>query len=246
MPGLCINSGTFFDHVIKKGNPTGAKPQLGESVRLNFNAYLLNGTKIWTSENTDKIPYIRPYGLGFFLLRGLERGMNLLRTGESATFYMPFYLAFGSYAYDNIPAYSVIKMNIEFVNSRTEVKQIDDYLQEKQFPVSDRTADNLVLIRTNTVSGDTIGPGKTVTVKYQGKLLTGQIFDKGTTPLTFTTGTGQVKSGFDRAVRKMRKGEKAIAIFPSNLGYGKEGARNANGEYLILPYSPLQFELEVQ
>ena len=237
------SSGLYY--VVKKANPTGVKPKLEESVRINFNAYLLNGTKIWSSDNTDKFAFIRPYGLGFFL-RGVERGLNLIRTGESATFYMPFYLAFGSYAYDNIPAYSVIKMNVEFVSSRTEVQQIDDFIKEKQFPVSERTTDNLVIVRSNTVTGDTIGSGKSVTVGYKGKFLTGETFDKGDKPLTFTTGTNYTKPGFDRAIRKLRKGEKAIIMFPSALGYGKEGAKDGYGNYVILPYTPLQFEVEVQ
>ncbi len=237
------SSGLYY--VVKKSNPTGAKPKSEEAVTINFNAYLLNGTKIWSSENTNKYPFMRPYGLGFFL-RGVERGLNLIRTGESATFYMPFYLAFGSFAYDNIPAYSVIKMNVEFVSSRTEVKQIDDFIQQKQFPVSERSADNLVIVRTNTVTGDTIGSGKSVTVNYKGKFLTDEIFDKGEQPLTFTTGTNRVVPGFDRAIRKMRKGEKAIIIFPSALGYGKNGGKDGYGNFVIYPYTPIQFEIEVK
>ncbi|MCF2445278.1 FKBP-type peptidyl-prolyl cis-trans isomerase [Dyadobacter sp. CY345] len=237
------SSGLYY--VVKKSNPTGAKPKTQEAVTINFNAYLLNGTKIWSSENADKYPFMRPYGLGFFL-GGVERGLNLIRTGESATFYMPFYLAFGSFAYDKIPAYSVIKMNVEFVSSRTEVKQIDDFIQQKQFPVSERSTDNLVIVRTNTVTGDTIGSGKVVSIAYKGKLLTGEVFDKGEKPLSFTTGRNEVIPGFDRAIRKMRKGEKATIIFPSTLGYGKNGAKDGYGNYVIYPYSPLQFDVEVQ
>jgi len=236
------DSSTLY-YVIRKANPTGSKPKEGESVRINFNAFLLDGTKIWSSENTDKFPFVRPYGFGF-LLKGMERGLNIIRTGEVATFYLPFYLAYGSYDYGNVPAYSVIKVNVEFVSTRGEVKQIDDFIQEKQFTVSERTADNLVIVRSNTVTGDTIGSGKAVNIKYKGKFLSGQIFDNGEKPLAFTTGTNAVVPGFDRAVRKMRKGEKAIIIFPSALGYGKNGYI-INNQYAIYPYSPLQFEIEV-
>jgi FKBP-type peptidyl-prolyl cis-trans isomerase len=168
-----------------------------------------------------------------------------MRVGESATFYMPFYLAFGSYAADDIPAYSVIKMNMELVSSRTEVQQIDDYIKEKQLTVTERSADNLVIVRTNTVTGDTIGIGKSVSIRYQGKLLTGGIFDKGATPYTFTTGSPSVIPGFDRAIRKLRKGEKATIIFPSALGYGKTGSQGTSIFTTIYPYSPITFDVEV-
>lgn len=236
------SSGLYY--VIKKANPTGAKPKAEESVRLNFNGYTLDGRKVISSENTDKIPFVLPYNMGFLPI-GMERGINLIRVGESATFYMPFYLAFGSYASDNIPAYSVIKLNMELVSSRTEVQQIDDFIKEKQLTVSERSTDNIVIVRNNIVTGDTIGIGKAVNIKYQGKLLTGVIFDKGSLPLAFTTGDGRNIIGFDRAIRKLRKGEKATIIFPSALGYGKKGAPNSNGGYAIYPYSPIMFDVEV-
>jgi len=236
------SSGLYY--VIKKANPTGAKPKAEESIRLNFNGYTLDGRKVISSENTDKIPLVLPYNMGF-LLRGMERGINLMRIGESATFYMPFYLAFGSYASDGIPAYSVIKMNMELVSSRTEVQQIDDFIKDRQLTVSERSADNLVIVRTNTVTGDTLGKGKVVSIKYKGMLLTGAVFDPGTKPLDFTTGNGRTIPGFDRAIRKMRKGEKAIIIIPSALGYGKNGVQGSSIFNTIYPYAPITFDVEV-
>ncbi|MCF0057788.1 FKBP-type peptidyl-prolyl cis-trans isomerase [Dyadobacter sp. CY356] len=235
------SSGMYY--VLKKANPTGAKPKAEEGVRLNFNAYTLDGKKVASSENTEKIPFVRPYNLGF-LLGGMERALNILRVGESATLYMPFYLAFGSYSSDNVPAYSVIKMNIEVVNSRSEVQQINDFIAENKLTVSDRSTDNLVIVRNNTVTGDSIGIGKTVSFTYKAKLLTGAIFDNGANTLSITTGDGKYVPGFDRAMRKLRRGEKATIIFPSALGYGKTGVQSS-GVYLVYPYSPIRFDVEV-
>ncbi|MBE9465656.1 FKBP-type peptidyl-prolyl cis-trans isomerase [Dyadobacter subterraneus] len=239
------SSGMYY--VLRKANPAGAKPKAEEGVRLNFNGYTLDGRLVASSVNTDKIPFVRPYNLGF-LLGGMERALNILRVGESATLFMPFYLAFGSYSSDNIPAYSVIKMNIEVVNSRSEVQQIDDFIAANKLTVSERTTDNLVIARTNTVTGDSIGTGKIVNISYKGKLLTGATFDNGDKPYSFTTGTGGMTGGpvigFDRAIRKLRKGEKATIVFPSAIGYGKAGVQ-ASGIYYIYPYSPISFDVEV-
>lgn len=236
------SSGMYY--VLRKANPSGAKPNAQDGVRLNFNAYTLDGRKVASSDNTNKIPFVRPYNLGF-LLGGMERALNIIRVGESATLFMPFYLAFGSYASDDVPAYSVIKMNIEVVSSRSEVQQIDDFIAANKLTVTDRTSDNLVIVRTNTVTGDSIGIGKAVNIAYKGRLLTGAIFDNGDKPYPFTTGSGMAIPGFDRAIRKLRKGEKATILFPSALGYGKNGYQVSSGIYYVYPYSPLWFDVEV-
>ena len=235
------SSGLYY--VLKKTNPAGAKAKVGDEINIKFEGYLLNGTKVISSSD-ENMRHIYPFGSGIRFgvpSPGMEVAVNLLRTGEKATLFMPFYLAFGNYDQGNIPAYSPIKMNLEFVSARSEVQQINDFLAKKQFNVSERTSDNLVIIRTNTVTGDTLGVGKSVLVKYTLKFLDDTKVQEGTN-YPITTGTGRSIVGFDRAVRKMRKGEKIIAIFPSALGYGKTLQQ---GNINILPYTPLQFELEV-
>lgn len=228
-------------YVVRKANPTGNKVKVGDEVNIKFNGFLLNGTKVFSSVNDKNTSFSYPFGTGLgFVPAGMELSVNRMRVGEINTVFMPFPFAYGSYDQGNIPAHSPLKINIEVVSARSEVKQIDDFLAKKQFVVSERTSDNLVIVRTNSVTGDTLGSGKSVTVKYIVKLLDDTKVQEGNYP--FTTGTGSVIKGFDRAVRKMRKGEKIITIFPSSLGYGSTGV---NGTVPILPYSPLQYELEV-
>ncbi|WP_254561625.1 FKBP-type peptidyl-prolyl cis-trans isomerase [Dyadobacter diqingensis] len=233
------SSGLYY--VVRKANPTAKTPKIGDKVNIKFNGYLLNGTKVVSSENDKSLPFLYPFGTGLgYVLAGMELSINRMRVGEVNTIFMTFPFAFGSYAQGNIPAHSALKMNIELVSSRTEVEQIDDFLTKKQFTVSERTSDNLVIVRTNTVTGDTLGVGKSVNVKYTLKLLDDTKVQEST--YSITTGTNGAIAGFDRAVRKMRKGEKIITVFPSSLGYGKQ---LINGTVSIPPYSPLQYELEV-
>jgi FKBP-type peptidyl-prolyl cis-trans isomerase len=223
-------------YITRKANPNGLRPKLGDAATVKFTGYLLtNNTKVLSIPGDSSFSF--PVGGNATGLAGLERSVALIKTGEKATFLLPFYLAFGQIERVNIPAYSAIRLEVELLKTRTEVQQIDDFIAKKGFKVSERTADNLVLIRTNTVTGDTLGVGKSVNVKYLGKLLSDTKFDEGT--LSITTGTGSVIPGFDRAVRKMRKGEKAIVVFPSPLGY------RSTGYNTIPPYTVLQFELEV-
>jgi FKBP-type peptidyl-prolyl cis-trans isomerase FkpA len=90
--------------------------------------------------------------------------------------------------------------------------------------------------------------GKNVVVNYTGWLYDptktdgkGLQFDTsvGTTPLTFTIGSGQVIQGFDRGVNGMKAGGARRMVIPPSLGYG--AARNAS----IPPYATLVFEVEL-
>ncbi len=222
-------SGYYF--LTRVANPKGDSAKLGDAATVALTGYLLNGSKI----TSDTVSF--PVG-GFTLLSGIELGIRKMNTGEKAALFLPYYLAFGSTARTNIPAYSPIRMEMQFLKTRTEVQQIDDFLLKKKFIVSERTSDNLVIIRTDTTKGAPIGPGKSVSVKYIGKFLSDTKFDEGTLP-PFTTNTGAVVSGFDQAVQKLPLKGKAIVIFPSPLGY------KATGNSSIPPYTPLQFEIEI-
>jgi FKBP-type peptidyl-prolyl cis-trans isomerase len=229
---------TGLYYIIRKANPSGMRARTGDAATVKLNGYLLNGTKVLSIEKDSSFSFpALGYSTSF---PGLERAIFLMKTGEKATFLVPFYLAFGTIDRVNIPAYSVIRLELEFIKTRTEKQQIDDFLNIKKFPVSERTSDDLVIVRTNTVTGDTLGVGKSVTVKYVGKFLNDKKFDEGS--FNHTTGTSGIIAGFDRAIRKLRKTEKAIIIFPSTLGYKDLGSPNGS----IPRYTPLQFEIEVQ
>ena len=235
LTGKVTHESTGIVYYKRKVNATGEAAKTGDAATVKVIGYLLNGTKVLGVANDSSLTF--PVGGNTTGIGGIELGIYLMRTGEKASLFLPYYLGFGSGAQTNVPAYSPIRMEMEFIKTRTEVQQINEYLAAKQFVPSERSTDNLIIIRTNTVTGDTLGSGKSVSVKYTGKLLDGTQFDTGTIPVT--TGTGGVIPGFDRAVRRMRKTEKAIIIFPSSLGY--KGTSNAK----IAAYSPLQFELEI-
>lgn len=239
-------------------NPTGAKPVTGDEVTVRYNAYLLNGNKVWTSEK-DTSKYIKfPQNGGYnFILPGMSRAFNFMRVGEKAKLFLPFYLGFyGNYTWlltgysgATIPDYSPIRVDVEILSKRSELEQINDYIKAKKLVVTERTTDNLVIIKTTAVTtGDTLGSDKKVTIKYIGRLLDGTVFDPGTDPLVFVTGTGKNTfiTGFDRAIRKLKLGEKATIILPSALAYTYNGRINStNTNFTIRPYQPISFDVEV-
>ncbi|CAG5008978.1 hypothetical protein DYBT9275_04396 [Dyadobacter sp. CECT 9275] len=230
-----IKDTTGLYYITRKPNPTGEKPKVGDAATVKISGYLLsNGTKVISA--VDDKPISFSVG-GFVLLGGIERSPFLMRTGEKTTFLLPYYLAYGAEARTNVPAYSPIRLEMELIKTRTELQQIDEYILEKKFVVTERTPENLFIIRTDTTTGPPIGSGKSVRVKYVGRFLDGTKFDEDTP--TVTTNTGQWAKGFDLAIQKLPAKGKAIIVFPSSLGYG------ATGKGPIMPYTPLQFEIEI-
>jgi peptidylprolyl isomerase len=59
-------------------------------------------------------------------------------------------------------------------------------------------------------------------------------------PLSFELGAGRVIKGWDEGVAKLRIGDHAILVIPSNLAYGSRGAGG-----VIPPDSTLIFVVEV-
>ncbi len=234
-------SGLYF--VNRGTNPQGVRPKVGDEVAVYYQMYTLDGTLIDSTTTSAQKPLRFPLGINY-LLPGMERGISLMRTGEKMTLLIPFYLAFGDASYSKVPAYSPIRVEMQLTEVRNEAKQIADYVKAKDYFVSETTPSGITIIRQNTVAGDTLGKGKSVSVNYVGKTLDAKEFDKGT--FQFVTGTGAAVSGFDEGIRRLRKGEKAILVFPSKLGYGSRGQRNQQQTaYVIPPYAPLIFEVEV-
>lgn len=236
-----IRDTSGLHYVVHVANPSGRRPSRGESVAISFKMFTLQGGFIDSA--SVKEPFTFPFGAGV-MLPGLERGISQLRQGEKATILLPFYLAFGNVAYERVPAYSAIRVELEVLSIKNEAEQIGSFTRTLVDPVSYVTPRGVRVVRLNAVSGDSLGAGKLVGVFYTGKLLDGQQFDKG--GFDYTTGTGGLIAGFDEGIRSLRSGEKALLIFPSSLGYGAAGIRNQQtGGFSIPPYAPLIFEVEV-
>ena len=91
--------------------------------------------------------------------------------------------------------------------------------------------------------GETVPKGTNVTVHYTGKLEDGSVFDSSVTrgtPFTFQVGKGKVIAGWDIAITKLKKGDKATITIPAHYGYG------AHGSPPVIPKdATLIFDIEV-
>ena len=222
-------AGYYF--LKRKANPSGDSARIGESATVVRKAFLLNGTAVLS--DTFSFPVWTDYAT----IVGLQLGVRQILTGEKASLFIPFHLGYGSTTVDKIPGYSPIRMEIELLSSLSEPEQIDKYINEKKIRVTERTSDNLVISRLDTLTSAPIGLGKTVNVKYVGRRLDGSKFGEGT--VSVMTGSNNTIKGFDLGVQKLPAKGKALLIFPSTIGYGSAGNSD------ILGYTPLVFEVEV-
>ena len=96
---------------------------------------------------------------------------------------------------------------------------------EKNFPNYEKDANGIYYKVLQKGSGSKTGRGKSVAVDYKGYLIDGSVFDssEGRAPLSFTTGAGQMISGFDIMVQDMQLGEKRTIVIPPDLAYGERG-----------------------
>jgi FKBP-type peptidyl-prolyl cis-trans isomerase FkpA len=135
----------------------------------------------------------------------------------------------------------------------TEETKIEKYLKENRI-YSKPTASGLYFISKKKGKGKKAKPGLVVKVNYTGRLLDGRIFDSSIEedakeaginrpefkPIEFVLGKGQVITGWDEGIAKMREGGKAKLVIPSHLAYAGRGAGA-----MIPPYTPLTFDVEL-
>lgn len=227
---------------------TTATPAVADLVTLHYKLTLLDGTFV---DSTSKAA-----NQSKSLIFGVSQSMftlpvSLMKAGDKGTFLLPSSLAFGGNTFGSVPAYSVIKAEVEVVSIKNQAAQITSMKTVYGFSNPETTTSGLVFQKTlENPTGAAVTNGQSVKVNYTGRLgygyiqtdATGKvIYDSkfGSGALTFTAGAGQLIPGFEETVLKMKVGEKAKAILPYTIAYGTAGNSSIPG------YSPLYFEIEV-
>lgn len=141
-----------------------------------------------------------------------------------------------------------------------QIDSIENYIRKNLKASPDSVMYGYYYIQTKApVDTAAIDPTSTVYVNYTGRLLDDHVFD--TTDDRTAKDAGVYKSGrtyepygvalkedytemstvrgFSYCVSKMKKGEKGICIFFSDLGYG------SSGQSSIPAFSPLRFDIEM-
>lgn len=227
---------------------TTAKPVGADLVTLHYKLTLLDGTLVDSTSRAANQTKSIVFGVtqSIFTLP-----VSMLRAGDKATFLLPSTLAFGGNSFGSVPAFAVIRAEVEVISIKNQADQIASMQKDYGLTNPEKTSSGLLFQKTlENPTGAAVAQGQSVKLNYLGRLGYGfiqtdatnkVIYDSkfGAGTLTFTTGSGQLIAGFEEAVLKMKVGEKAKAILPYTIGYG------TNGNSTIPGYSPLYFEIEV-
>lgn len=228
-------SGSGIYYAVTQTNSAGRQVLAGDEVTVQYKLSLLNGT--FVDSTTAAKPASLIWGASS-IISGFLEAIYLLKEGEKGIFLIPASQAFGSSVNGNIPANSVLRLDLKIEKLRTEDQQIDDYITNKKLTLTDKTSTGLRFISvTKVASGSELKAPNVVTVKYTGTLLNDKQFDTGTFDVTI--GSGGVISGFAEAIQKLKLGEKGKFILPSKIAYGTSGSGT------IPPYTPLVFDIEI-
>ena len=260
-------TGVFYQFFNKSDGES--KPKASDFVIVNMKLTNENDSTLFDSK---KVPNTPDGGIMFPLMESrlhgnLEEGLLTMNKGDSASFIV---LADSVYKGAQLPKSvvkgSYIKFFVKLINVRTkddvmgEQKKLTEeasmrseqarqkdgvdcakYISDNHITVKP-SVKGLYYIEKKKGTGDLIKQGQTVSMKYTGKLLNGQVFDSsdknGGQPYPFTVGAGQVIPGWEEAAVLMRKGGKAIIIIPSSLAYGDQG------QGPIPPNATLVFDVE--
>ncbi len=113
----------------------------------------------------------------------------------------------------------------------------------KKWPNAVKAPSGVYYTITREGTGAQVKTGQTLTMKYKGYLLNGQVFDDSDMhePLQFAVGRGQLIPGFDSQALEMKQGERRTIVIPPELAYGAAGVPG-----VIPGNSFIAFDLELQ
>ena len=157
--------------------------------------------------------------------QGLDYGISLMKVGEKYQFFIPSYLAYGSYSCALFPANSIFMVEIEVVGVNTESEideiqhdSIQDYANIK-YPEHQKMTSGLFFIDSIPGTGEKPGFGSIVEIDFTRKYLDESII-KSVTGSIFHLDNMQAVKGLEEGLKQMKEGGRAIMIMPSKLGFG--------------------------
>ncbi|CAM4353211.1 hypothetical protein EWU23_12285 [Cytophagaceae bacterium 50C-KIRBA] len=229
---IAMENGAYY--VVTKSNPVGELATKGDTLSVHYEfANLVTGQILDSTNRKLNSPYVYRYG---FTNPVFSRLMAFVREGEQAVMALPG----TAQDFPGLPAYTPMKVTIKYYKVRSQTDNINEFIAERGYNVTETTEEGLRFIQLAKGTGDIPATGKVVKIKYTGRFLNGFAFDGNmlkTDSLSVTIGGTQTVQGFQKGIEKMRLGEKAILVFPSTLGYGQSGSGSIPG------YTPLMFEV---
>lgn len=214
-------------------NETGNQIINNDNVGVYYEIRTIDGQLIDDYSDETKSPRIYPHVEGGLIPRVINFASGLAKTGETFTLYVPSYLAYQEYTYQQLilpNANLVVKVKYAETYTNDEIKEIEEesilkYLSEKNLEGFIKTPDSIYV---KTIKEGEAGSKVTVNgdlVSFTYKLLqldteTPFAQSTGTTPFSATVGSESNPKFLNLTLKGLKKGQEFEAIIPSRLGFG--------------------------
>ncbi len=192
-----------------------------------------------------------------------------LSTGDSASVFLPASRFFSNTLKRDLPGFldedEEVRVDMKLLNVQTaqefeqekmlflawarelhdtEATLIRKFLTEEKLDIQPEK-EGFYFVRLKEGRGMRVEKGRHIFIHYEGRFLNGKYFDstvQRNEPLDFIYGSEDiVLKGIDEALGRMREGEKALLILPSDEAFGPEGSIGG----IVPPSTALIYELEV-
>ena len=237
VPADATQTDSGLAYKILEAGEGEAHPAANANVEVHYTGWMTNGQMFDSS-------ILRGQPTSFPLDRvipGWTEGLQLMKEGDKARFWIPGNLAYGEEPNGSGRPYGLLVFDVEllsFTNPPPPPETPDNLTNPPEDAT--RTASGLVHHVLKAGTGASPSASSTVHVHYTGWMTNGQMFDSSVVrgePISF--GLNQVIPGWTEGLQLMKEGEKARLWIPGNLAYGEHPTQPG------YPYGTLVFDVEL-
>ncbi|MEQ6120343.1 FKBP-type peptidyl-prolyl cis-trans isomerase [Reichenbachiella sp. MALMAid0571] len=255
------STGIYYEELVENAN--GTIPELGDVVFIKYDMKTLDGNVV--ESNTETLTKFK-FAWTSIMPNGFNYGVDLLKKGEKNRFYLPSYLAFDSYSFGDVfSSFENFIVEMELVDFKTEdemyeieIDSIDNYITANQIEGVESYTSGLYFKTIESGSGDSPTGYSEVEFYFTRKYLDGTVIEKteALSPLKVKLNEGRLVEGLRQGILKMKEGDKALLIMPSEIAFGASIQvipTSLREEFLddniittkVVPYTPVLYEVEL-
>ncbi|CAI9297453.1 unnamed protein product [Lactuca saligna] len=215
--------------LLKEGD-SWETPENGDEVEVHYTGTLLDGTQFDSSRDRGT-PFKFTLGQGQ-VIKGWDQGIKTMKKGENALFTIPAELAYGaSGSPPTIPPNATLQFDVQLL-SWSSVKDIckDGGIFKKIVKKGEKWENPRDLDE--------------VLVNYEVRLEDGTLVAKAD-GVEFTVQDGHFCPALSKAVKTMKKAEKAVLTVKPQYGFGEKGKQASGNETGVPANATLQITLEL-